>query len=160
MGDYSFDQAERQILTSEGFLAGLEKIAATKPGLKDTLDGYRSGWLGSWMDDNFAEAEKEVAKIDAALKRLKAASRGIEQSKKISATDPRIGQFRNDLNALDGWTVSLLETVFRIAGFIDPKRTQAKVGELSAAMMKLLNERQTELDPFKKNPSHFSSYMK
>jgi hypothetical protein len=94
------------------------------------------------------------------LKRLKAASRGIEQSKKISATDPRIGQFRNDLNALDGWTVSLLETVFRIAGFIDPKRTQAKVGELSAAMTKLLNERQTELDPFKKNPSHFNSYMK
>ena len=160
MGDYVFDQAERQILNSEGFLAGLEKIRAIKPGLGDTLDGYRSGWLGSWMNGNFTEAESEVAKIDAALKRLKAVSRSIEQSKKISANDPRIMQFRNDLNALDGWTVSLLETVFRIAGFIDPKRSQAKVGELSAAMMKLLNERQTELDPFKKNPSHFSSYMK
>ena len=160
MGDYVFDQAERQVLTAEGFLAGLEKLAATKPGLKDTLDGYRSGWLGSWMNGNFSEAEKEVANIDAALKRLKAVSKSIEQSQKIPSTDPRIGQFRNDLNALDGWTVSLLETVFRIAGFIDPKRAQAKVGELSAAMTKLLNERQTDMDPFKKNPSHFVSYMK
>ena len=160
MADYVFDQAERLILTSLGFLAGLEKIASTKPTLKDTLDGYRSGWLGSWMDTNFSEAEKEVAKIDAALKRLKAASRSIEQSKKIPANDPRIEQFRNELNALDGWTVSLLETVFRIAGFVDPKRTQAKVGELSVAMNKLLSERQTEMDPFKKNPSHFASYMK
>lgn len=160
MADYVFDQAERQILTSEGFLAGLEKIGVAKPGLKDSLDSYRSGWLGYWMNENFSEAEKEVAKIDAALKRLKAVSKSIEQSKKISSNDPRIGQFRNDLNALDGWTVSLLETVFRIAGFIDPKRTQMKVGELSVAMTKLLNERLTDMDPFKKNPSHFTSYMK
>ena len=47
-----------------------------------------------------------------------------------------------------------------MAGFIDPKRTQSKVGELSAAMSKLLSERQAQLDPFLKNPSHFSSYVK
>jgi len=160
MGDYVFDNAERQLLTAEGFLAGLEKLAVTKPGLKDTLDGYRSGWLGSWMNDNFSEAEKEVAKIDAALKRLKSVSKSIDMSRKIPANDPRIAQFRNDLNALDGWTVSLLETIFRISAFMDPKRTRAKVGELSVAMTALLNERQKEMDPFKKNPSHFASYVK
>jgi hypothetical protein len=160
MADYVFDQAERQVLTSEGFLAGLEKLAATKPQLKETLDGYRSGWLGSWMEGNFTEAEKEVAKIDAALKRLKVVSQSIERSKKIPANDPRIVQFRNDLNALDGWTVSLLETILRIAGFIDPKRTRAKIGELSTAMTALLNDRQKEMDPFKKDPSHFASYVK
>ena len=159
MADYVFNDAERQILNSEGFLAGLEKLAVSKPHLKDTLDGYRSGWLGYWMVESIAEAEKEVAKIDAALKRLKAVSQSIERSKKIPANDPRIVQFRNDLNALDGWTVSLLETIFRIAGFMDPKRTRMKIGELSGAMTKLLNERQKEMDPFKKNPSHFTSYV-
>ena len=160
MADYVFNQAERQILTSEGCLAGLEKLAAAKPHLRDALDGYRSGWLGSWMEGNFTEAEKEVAKIDAALKRLKAVSQSIERSKKLAANDPRIIQFRNDLNALDGWTVSLLETVFRISGFLDPKRTRGKIGELSTAMTALLNDRQKEMDPFKKNPSHFASYVK
>ena len=160
MADYVFTPAERQILISEGHLAGLEKIGARNPGLKDTLDGYRSGWLGFWMKESISEAEKEVAKIDAALKRLKQVSVGIEQSRKIAANDPRITQFQNDLKALDGWTISLLETIFRIAAFMDPKRTQAKVGELSMAMSKLLSERQTEMDPFKKNPALFNSYVK
>lgn len=157
---YLFDQAERQLLMSEGFLAGLDKLAITKPGLLDTLNEYRSGWLGNWMNGSIEEAEKEVAKINAALIRLKSVSRSIEQSRKIPASDPRVTQFRNDLNALDGWAVSLLETILRISGFIDPKRTQAKVSELGVAMNKLMNERQTELDPFLKNPSHFASYVK
>ena len=160
MADYQFTETEKQLLNSEGFLVGLEKLAAAKPSLKDTWDGYRSGWLGYWMTESITEAEKEVAKIDAALKRLKQVSASIERSRKIPAGDPRIAQFRNDLNALDGWTVSLLETIFRISNFIDPKRTRAKVGELSMAMTALLNERQQELDPFKKNPSHFASYVK
>lgn len=157
---YIFDQSEKQMVMSEGFLTALERITASKPGSREAVDEFRSGWLGNWMNGSFAEAEKEVTRIDAALKRLKAVSLSIEQSKKIPASDPRILQFRNDLNALDGWTVSLLETIFRISGFIDPKRTQAKIGELSNAMMKLQNERQTELNPFLKNPSHFSSYTK
>ena len=43
MADYVFTAAERQILTSEGFIAGLEKIAASKPHLREALDSYRSG---------------------------------------------------------------------------------------------------------------------
>ena len=159
MADYVFTDAERQILTSEGFIAGLEKIGSSKPHLREALDSYRSGWLGYWMEASIAEAEKEVARIDAALKRLKQVSAAIERSKKIQSNDPRVAQFKNDLNALDGWTVSLLETVFRMSGFMDPNRTRAKVGELSAAMTKLLNERQAEKDPFKKNPSLFASYV-
>ena len=159
MSDYVFNDAERQILTNEGFLAGLEKIAASKPNLGDALDSYRSGWMGYWMESSIAEAEKEVARIDAALKRLKMVSSSIERSKKIKPNDPRIAQFKNDLNALDGWTISLLETIFRIMGFMDPRRTQAKVGELGVAMSKLLTERQTEKDPLKKNAAHFNSYI-
>ena len=160
MSDYVFSDSERQILMSEGFIEGLEKIAASKPHLRESLDSYRSGWLGYWMEDHIAEAEKELSRLDAALKRLKQVSVSLERSKKVASNDPRIAQFKNDMNAIDGWTISLLETVFRIMAFMDQKRTRMKVSELSAAMTKLLNERQAEKDPFKKNPSHFAAYMK
>jgi hypothetical protein len=160
MSDYVFTESERQILRSEGFITGLEKIAAGKPHLREEFDNFRSGWLGVWMEGNFAEAEKEVARIDAVLKRLKHVSGSLERSKRVPANDPRVAQFKNDVRALDGWMVSLLETVFRIIAFMDKKRARVKLSELNVSMTNLMNERDAVNDPFRKNSTHFDSYMK
>lgn len=160
MADYVFTEAERQILRSEGFITGLEKIAAGKPHLREEFDNFRSGWLGIWMDDNFAEAEKEVARIGAVLKRLKQVSGSLERSKRVQSNDPRVTQFKIDIRVLDGWTVSLLETVFRVIAFMDKNQARAKLNELNAAMTNLMNERDTSNNPFGKNADHFDAYMK
>ena len=153
-----FTEAERQLLRSEGALIGLEKLAQRSPGLN--LDDWRSGWLGYWMQEKLKEAESELTKAQAAFSRLKADSKTIEAKKRVSASDPSVTQFLNDLDALDGWTVSLLETVLSIVGFLNTQKANQKVSQLSSAMQTLMAKRQSEKDPFLKDPSLFKSYMR
>ena len=160
MADYVFNQSERRILTDEGVLAGLETLGKQNPAMRDVHDGYRSGWLGSWSIGPIEEAEKEVQKIDAALKRLKQVAKGIDASRKISSNDPRILQFKQDLDALDGWTISLHETVMRIIALLDRKKASAKVDSLQGAMRALLAKQSMDMDPFFKDPSLFKGYMR
>jgi hypothetical protein len=152
-----FTEPEKQLLRSEGALVGLEKLAQRTPGLN--LDDWRSGWLGYWMQSNLKEADTELAKLGAALARLKAGSQMIENKKRVSAKDPAVTQFLNDLDAVDGWTISLLETVLSIVAFLNTQKANQKVSQLNTAMQSLMARRQSESDPFLKDPSLFKGYM-
>lgn len=153
-----FTESEKQLLRSEGALIGLEKLEQRTPGLK--LDDWRSGWLGSWMQDNIKEAETEMTKLQAALSRFKADSKAIDTKRKVSANDPSVIQLLSDLDALDGWTVSLHETILRIVAFLNTQKAAQKISELSTAMQTLMAKRQSETDPFLKDPSLFKTYMR
>ena len=153
-----FTEAEKQLLRSEGALIGLEKLERRTPGLN--LDDWRSGWLGSWMEDNIKEAETELTKLQAALNRFKANAKAIDAKRKVSAKDPSVTQFLNDLDALDGWTISLHETILRIIAFLNTQKAQQKISELNTAMQALMAKRQSESDPFLKDPSLFKGYMR
>jgi len=65
----------------------------------------------------------------------------------------------NDLNALDGWTISLLETNFTIIAFIDPRKAQMKLTQLQSAMSSLMSKRSSDMEPFLKDPSMFKHYF-
>lgn len=152
-----FTEAEKQLLRSEGALIGLEKLERRTPGLN--LDDWRSGWLGSWMKDNIKEAETELMKLQAAFNRFKTDANVIDTKRKVSAKDPSVTQFLQDLDALDGWTISLHETILRIVAFLDTQKANQKITQLSTAMQSLMAKRQAELDPFLKDPSLFKNYM-
>jgi hypothetical protein len=157
--EYVFTDAEKQMLRSEGAMVALEKLEQRNPNLSRQLHYWRSGWLGSWMVDNIKEAETEVDKLQAAVKRLKQDCLAIKQANYVSATDPKVTQFKNDLDAVDGWTISLLETVLRIVTFMDTKKGNAKVQSLNTAMQSLMAKRVQEMEPFLKDPSLFKNYM-
>ena len=159
MGNYRFTDAEKQVLKSDGLLVGLEKLARQNPSQEYGYSEYRSGWLGIWMQRDLKEADKEVAKIQAALKRLVHVSMNIERAKRISSTDPRVTQFKNDLDALDGWTVSLFETVLKIISILDRAKAKHKLSSLNSAMLELMAKREKADDPFLKDPTLFKSYM-
>ena len=159
MGEYRFTEAEKQVLKTDGLLVGLEKLARQNPGLERGYSEYRSGWLGIWMQRDLKEAETEVAKIHAALKRLQSVSMNIEAAKRISAADPRVAQFKKDLDALDGWTVSLFETVLKIVGILDKAKARRKLTSFNTAMQALMAKRVQADDAFLKDPSLFKEYM-
>jgi hypothetical protein len=158
MADYSFKPEERQILSSQGKIEGLKTLS--QRGLPaDVVEGYLSGWLGFWLKDQLAEAEREVRHLQSAVTRLQQLSMAIDQSKRIKLNDPRVGQFMSELRTFDGWMVSLTETVFSIYGFLDPKHARSKLSELNTAMSALLQKRETDQSPFEKDSSLFKSYL-
>lgn len=159
MQEYTFTEAEKQMLRSEGALVALEKLERQSPHLSRQLHYWRAGWLGSWMTENVKEAEAEVDKLQAAVKRLKQDCMAIKQANYVAANDQRVTQFKNDLDAVDGWTISLLETVLRIVTFLDTQKGNAKVQNLNTAMQSLMAKRIQDMDPFLKDPSLFKKYM-
>ena len=159
MGIYRFTDAEKQVLKTDGLLVGLEKLARQNPGNEKGYSEYRSGWLGHWMQQDLKEASSEVAKIQAALQRLDQVSKNLEAAKFVSSADPRVAQFKKDLDALDGWTVSLLETVLKITGILDKAKARNKVSSLNTALLELMAKRVAADDPFRKDPSLFKAYM-
>ena len=156
---YTFNQAERQVLTSQGVIEGLKTLVNQHGLSKEVASDYLSGFLGSWTQLQFDEAEKEIQRLQAALSRLKQTARSINKDIKIQASDPRISQLMNDLNALDGWTISLLETNFTIIAFIDPRKAQMKLTQLQSAMSSLMSKRSSDMEPFLKDPSMFKQYF-
>ena len=111
------------------------------------------------MQQDLKEASSEVAKIQAALQRLDQVSKNLEAAKFVSSADPRVAQFKKDLDALDGWTVSLLETVLKITGILDKAKARNKVSSLNTALLELMAKRVAADDPFLKDPSLFKAYM-
>ena len=158
MADYVFSEAEKNILRAEGVLAGLEKITKMNPHAKHQLDRWRAGLLGHWGVPNIKEAEDEVQKISAALGRLKMTVLSIKRSDAVAGMDPRIQQYKNDLNALDGWTISLLETVISLVTLIEPQKGREKVAKLNTSLQAMMAARDKEGDPFD-NKHLFAGYM-
>jgi hypothetical protein len=111
------------------------------------------------MKDNIKEAETELMKLQAAFNRFKTDANVIDTKRKVPAKDPSVMQFLQDLDALDGWTISLHETILRIVAFLDTQKANQKITQLSTAMQSLMAKRQAELDPFLKDPSLFKNYM-
>ena len=153
-------QSDKQILTTEGFLAGMKTLLNQNRISPDAAGEWLSGFLGSWLGKQVEEADKEIQRLQAVISRLKQTTRSLDTSRNVKLSDPRIVQLTNDLNALDGWTVSLLETDFTMLGLIDAKRAKMKIGELQSAMTALMNQRTTEMNPFFKDPSLFEAYVK
>lgn len=157
---YVLSESEKQVLTIEGFLSGMRTLVNTRGFPPDVAAEWVSGWLGSWMGKQVDEAEKEIQRLQAVISRMKQTTRGIDLSRNVKLSDPRVTQVTNDLMAFDGWTVSLLETCFTMLCLIDAKRAQIKLGEIQSAMTTLMNNRTAELNPFLKDPSLFKQYLK
>ena len=158
MANYKFSEAEKSILNAHGALAGLEKLGIQNPQSRQGLDEWRAALIGIWGTDAIEESEKEVEKISAALRRLKSTVQTIKAGRTIAANDPRVTQLKNDLDALDGWTISLLESVLSLMTFFDSKKGKEKVAKLSSSMQLMLAKGGKDGNPFD-NKHHFAGYM-
>ena len=65
---YTFNQAERQVLTSQGVVEGLKTLVNQHGLSKEVASDYLSGFLGSWTQLQFDEAEKEIQRFQAAYR--------------------------------------------------------------------------------------------
>lgn len=158
MANYVFSEAEKNTLKAQGALVGLEKLGIQNPQSRHGLDQWRAALIAIWGKEALDESEKEVEKISAALRRLKANVQTIKAARTISANDPKVVQFKNDLDALDGWTVSLLESVMSMIVFFDSQKGKDKVAKLSSSMQAMLAKGGKDGNPYD-NKHHFAGYM-
>lgn len=105
--------------------------------------------------DQIEEAQREVRRIDAVLMRLQYTAAQGKHAAKWMPRDPRISQFAQDMGALDGWMISLLETCLTMSGFGAPERGRAKPHEIAQSMDRLWEKRIRELDFRLKDPGLF-----
>lgn len=155
---HQFTEAERQILRAQGMMTGLKTLVSRGLSQADA-SYYLSGWIGgNMMMHRVPEAEKEIKHIQIALSRLNQLGQSIERDLNLRFSDPRITQFMQTLDEFDGWTVSLLETVFTTITALDPNRARTKFAELNTAMTALLDKRNADL-PWAKDSVLFKKYV-
>ena len=64
-------QSDKQILTTEGFLAGMKTLLNQNRISPDAAGEWLSGFLGSWLGKQVEEADKEIQRLQAVISRLK-----------------------------------------------------------------------------------------
>lgn len=158
MANYKFSPAEVTILQTPGAIPGLEKITQQNPMARHELDRWRSFIIGEWGMQTITEAEKELERVSAVLRRMRSSAHAIKMGRAVGPNDPKLSQFRNDLNALDGWTVSLLETVISALIFLEGQKGKDKVMRLNASLQTMMAKGGKDGNPFD-NKHHFSGYM-
>lgn len=124
----------------------------------DISEGQAKAWNAAayqFFLDQIEEAQREVRRIDAVLVRLRNTANQAKLAPKWMPRDPRISQFAQDMGALDGWMISLLETSLTMSGFGAPERGRAKPHEIAQSMDRLWEKRIRELDFRLKDPSLF-----
>lgn len=82
---------------------------------------------------NIKEAQTEIRRIEAVLARLATIAEDGKRTKPWVARDARVIQLAHELTTLDGWVMSLYETLLTMIAFGNPARGNAKAHEMAKA---------------------------
>ena len=86
--------------------------------------------------NNVKEAQDEIRKIDVVLRQISGVvDRGMRKQPWVDR-DPRVVELAHQITLLDGWVISLYETLLTMVAFGRPDRGKAKARELGEAFEK------------------------
>ena len=121
-----------------GAVAGLAMLAGNRSMSEAEAESLLSGYAGAFVGRAVAEAESELKKLEQVISRMKTLASGIASADRIRFNDPRIAQMASSAKALDGWTVSLLETNYTVIGILEGMMTfNARAATLSMSLQSL-----------------------
>ena len=107
----SKEEANR-IVADEGWFYGLDSILKKVDVSKEAAAALKAG-LFKLILAKVLEAKREVARLETAVSRVEAAARAGSVPKPAdshNSSSPDVVRLRSEMKALDGWTISLLES--------------------------------------------------
>jgi hypothetical protein len=138
------EEEMNKVVINEGWFYGLEKINQ-----RQTMSAQESAQIKSNMFAHIlkkvVEAKNEIAKLEAAVKRMEAAARSGAavkpgEGKNFNSSD--IQQIRNQMKAFHGWTISLLESDISLLAAVEtPEAAGKAIGGLKNAFAVLWSTR-------------------
>ncbi len=146
------------MMMRSGVFVGLAEISRTK-NLSDKQAGALRANIFQFFGHRVAEAKREVEKIQAVLHRIEAVCREGMAARSIGPGmifSPPVDRFHQEVNALDGWVVSLYETDLTILGNINPGTRHQRPQEFGKAMDTLWQKREQTLKVGLKDDKAFS----
>jgi hypothetical protein len=135
----------KQTVVQQGFFVGLENLRQQKKLSAEDVGKVRAS-LFVFLKARIAESRKEIQKIQAVLSRLEATCQEGMIPKPVdlvfSGPVNRVGA---DVQALDGWVVSLYETDLTIVGVLNPTTRKQQPLNFAQSMERLWQKREQEL---------------
>lgn len=148
-----------RIMAEEGWFHGLNKILREHNVPNELAVKIKAG-LFSLMLAKVLESKAEIAKLQAAVVRLEAACRSGMVPKPAEAQNaysPDTWRVREAMKALDGWTISLLESdISLLAAIENPETAGMRVKDLQKSFADLWNLRIPGFKMMARHPEVFS----
>jgi len=105
---------------------------------------------------NVKEAQTEMHRIAAVLSRLEVICAAGKQQRPWHMPDPRILQLAHEITTLDGWVMSLYETLLTMIAFGNPQRGKAKAYEMARSFEAQWAKKLEKMDMGFKDPTLFT----
>ena len=148
-----------RLMINEGYYQGFRKTFDQF----DMPEEYRKkleAMLFRHILKKIEEGQQEIPKLQAAFARMRAAcSRGTNWKINLKGTSPTVGiwaDLGSAMQAMDGWTISLLETSISLLMIIQNPETGAnRVKSLQDSFSSLWLERGKKLGPINNHPELF-----
>ncbi|MEO5859981.1 MAG: hypothetical protein ABIR33_13660 [Pyrinomonadaceae bacterium] len=144
-------------LWNHGFFSGFDEIVR-KYGPDAREAGSFKSYLFELISREIAEAKKETVRLQGALDRVEAKCRQgrINPGNPTAGWDANTTGLRNDIQAIDGWTVSLFESDITLLHYILGLETAGNRSKtLHASMNVVMEKRRSELSLSVSDPSAF-----
>lgn len=145
----------KKVLVKSGFFVGLSNLMIEGKVTPESAGKIRA-ILFSYLSARVKEAKREVEHLQAVLSRLDAScTTGMMSKGPVNQVfSGPVNSFSADLDALDGWAVSLYETDLTILGSINPT-TRTKPLKMAHAMEALWWRREEDLLTGERDASMF-----
>ena len=138
-------QLTKQTVVQQGFFVGLENLRQQRKLSADDVGKVRAS-LFMFLKARIAESRREIEKIQAVLSRLEATCQeGISPRPVDSVFSGPVNRLGADIQALDGWVVSLYETDLTIVGVVNPTTRKQQPLNFARSMDSLWLKREKEL---------------
>jgi hypothetical protein len=135
----------KQTVVKQGFFVGLENLRQQGKLTPQDVGNVRAT-LFAFLKARIAESQREIQKIQAVLHRLEATcAEGVTKRPVDLVFSGPVNRLGADINALDGWIVSLYETDLTIVGVINPTTRRQQPISFAQSMDRLWQRRESEL---------------
>jgi hypothetical protein len=143
--DHELWQETLKVVVREGFFVGLERLRQEGKLSASDVGKVRASMF-EYLTNRVAESQREVHKIQAVLGRLHGICRaGMNPSPLPLVFSGPVNRLGPELQALDGWVVSLYETDLTMVGVLNPTTRRQHPQAFAQSMDKLWQKREVAL---------------
>lgn len=131
-----------QLVKMHGATQGLQIAVGTGTISQPQAESLLQAYLGAFINTAAEEAESEISRLTLPVSQIKSLSKSISSLDSLKFQDPRVAQMRQAADALNGWTVSLLETNYTVIGILAGlSKCQTSASTLFAGLNSILDAR-------------------